>query len=246
MDISEQEVRHHFNAVGSRTAQEAYEHQRWARNERAREQYRQTEQFIRGTALPYMGTATRILELGPGPGTWTKMLGEAYPGATFTLTDISSEMLSQARSQLSSGQVHTLEGDFLSVEIPSEPADIFFSSRAIEYVDDKPAAARKILTILSSGGRGCVITKTPKRLFHTLSGYVPSALHQGQVAPDMLVRALREAGAKDIHLFPVSLSFPLLKQASADRMLFKVFGNKPLNIFSALFSESYAVLFTKK
>lgn len=246
MNTGEESTQDHFNRVAREAIGSSYEDRRWKQSERTKQQFAHTQDFIRAHALSSVQHAKTVLELGPGPGTWTRMLNDANPSAKFILTDISFEMLERARGALpSSASVETREGEFLSAPLAKGEADFFFSSRAIEYVGDTKKAAEKIYDVLKPGGRGCVITKTPKRLENTLRGYTPSKLHQGQITPRLLVDSLRAAGFKHVRAYPVTFSFPFLKSAYADRAIGVVLSWLPLNPLSKIFTESYGVTFDK-
>ena len=185
------------------------------------------------------------LELGSGAGTWTKLFLEKCPDAKFDLVDISGEMLDQAKENLGSYQnIRYFEADFLDFK-PDKQYDLFFSSRALEYVPDKKRAVLKIAGLLRSGGRGFIITKTPKYLRARVFGRKIPRLHQGQIAPRKLKQLLSEAGFKNIAIYPATMSFPLFKSPKLNRLLFKVFYKHGLNFLSEFFSESYCVKFEK-
>ena len=237
-------LKEHFNTVATLKDQ-SYEDRRWGGGEREKQQKITTEAFITQEALPYLGHPTSIIELGPGPGTWTRLLAKAFPESSVTLTDISKEMLLQAKQTTSfPDTVVTVEGEFLESNLPQNAFEAFFSSRALEYVSDKRGAAKKILSLLEKGGRGCVITKTPKKMADLFMGRKRSSRHKGQITPSALVALLQEAGAVEIKLYPVTVSFPFFKSAKADMWLHGLL-KKQLTPLSSLFSESYAVLFSK-
>jgi trans-aconitate methyltransferase len=236
----------HFNRVAQDTESSTYEDRRWKQNARTLQQFNDTQAFIRRYVLPHIQTAKRIMELGPGPGTWTRVLREKNETAGFILTDISGEMLKRARATLpESISVETRESPFLEVHTEKGEVNVFFSSRAVEYVGDTEQAARKIYDTLQEGGFGCIITKTPKTIENKLRGHTPSELHRNQIAPKKLVAALRAVGFTNINIHPVTFSFPLLKSATADRVVSALFSKHKLNPLSQFFTESYAATFTK-
>jgi glycosyltransferase involved in cell wall biosynthesis/SAM-dependent methyltransferase len=237
-------ARTHFNTVAKESPQGSYEDRRWAANTRVRQQYASVTRFMHLKVLPIVAGADSILELGPGPGTWTKLICGAAPHARLVLTDISREMLSRAKT-VPLVEPEVREGDFLSVEAQPGEFDFFFSSRAIEYVDDKERAAKKISELLSEGGHGCIITKMPKPTANALTGRKQSALHQGQIAPRTLTRYLSESGCTDLELYPVTFGVPLLRSATADRLAGWLLGRFHLTPLSSFFAESYAVLFDR-
>jgi trans-aconitate methyltransferase len=239
-------LKEHFNEVAGGKDFASYEARRWSADDKRKVQQEQTKWFIERSVLPHLGQSSFITELGPGPGTWTKLLFEAAPNAQFLLLDIAQEMLVRARAALpAQATVATKEGDFTSLELPPSTADFFFSSRAIEYVAPRDVAIHSISTHLRSNGRGVLITKMPKPIMNRLSGRTPSLIHRGQWSPDTMRRELEAAGCVDIELFPVSFSFPILHSAQADRFIGHLFQGRPLNPLAAVFAESYGATFRK-
>lgn len=243
---TEEETRNHFNEAAKGRISETYEGDRWKIDPRVAAQYECAKAFILEQVVPMVVGKTHVMELGPGPGTWTKYLYEANSKTTFVLLDISREMLARAVTVFpSSAQVETREGDFLSVPLKEGEADFFFSSRAIEYVTDKAKAVARIHSALVSGGEGCIITKMPKKLANLASGRAPGKLHKGQIAPGTLKDLLAAEGFTAIYLYPVTFGVPLLRSASADRFVSVLFHRTKLNWLSGFFAESYAVTFRK-
>ncbi|MEK9176744.1 MAG: methyltransferase domain-containing protein, partial [Patescibacteria group bacterium] len=220
-----------------------YERARWGSSPMARAQYAMTRDAIRRAALPALARARSVLELGPGPGTWTKILMEANPDAAYTLVDISKKMLDQAQSALPGSRVSFVESDWLAF-VPQSAQDFFFSSRAIEYVPDKEAAARVVAHALAPRGRGTIVTKMPKRLFDRMRGR-RVRLHRGQVSPEELAAALTLAGLRVTDVSIATATLPMFRSASANRALYAALKHLPLVFPLSLFAESYAISFEK-
>jgi ubiquinone/menaquinone biosynthesis C-methylase UbiE len=220
-----------------------YEYNRWFKNEHLRSGYEMTSEALR-KFLPDLEFKTYI-EIGPGPGTWTKFFVNKSPDAEFHLVDISSKMLSIAKKNLADVQrVKFTEGDFMDFK-HSKEFDLFFSSRAIEYIKDKNGLTKKIIKTLSKGGTGIIITKTPKYLRRKLLRKRSSSFHSGQISPGALTLLLKKSGLKDIKTYPAVMVFPILKSVFLDKALFRLFGKRRLNVISKFFSESYIVIFKK-
>jgi ubiquinone/menaquinone biosynthesis C-methylase UbiE len=222
-----------------------YEDQRWFKDDFYKSGYDMT--FLSIKRLFLNTNFKNILELGPGNGTWTKLLISFFPEASFDLVDISSEMLKLARQALEQykNNINYFETDFLNYK-PEKSYDLFFSSRAIEYIDDKEAAIKKIISLLNLGGRGFIITKTPRYLRNKIMGRKISAMHQGQIKANDLFKILKKNGGEDIKIYPVTLIFPILKSALLNKILYKIFGKLRLNFISQQFCESYCIIFSKK
>ncbi|MFA6275086.1 MAG: class I SAM-dependent methyltransferase, partial [Candidatus Paceibacterota bacterium] len=78
-----------------------YEFWRWFKDDQAKLGYDQTKQALEKVFLNQNLIFSNYLEFGPGPGTWTKFFLDKKSGANFTLVDISNEMLSLAKQNLS-------------------------------------------------------------------------------------------------------------------------------------------------
>jgi ubiquinone/menaquinone biosynthesis C-methylase UbiE len=240
------ELQKHFNEVASGGSHASYEERRWQTDPKVAEQARATQDFIKRIAIPLARNAHMITELGPGPGTWTRLLGEAAPKANFLLIDISGEMLRRAKTVLpETANVELLESEFLGASLPENKAELFFSSRALEYVEPKQLAVAHIVSHLIQGGEGVIITKTPKTLLNRLSGRKPSVLHSSQIRPSALRALFVEADCYNVRLHAVTFSVPIVRSAKLDRLVAIIFGRLPLNPLSAFLTESYAVTFTK-
>lgn len=222
-----------------------YEYRRWFSSPLAQAGYAMTLRSITRHCFEKDWSFTKYLELGPGAGTWTRLFIEKNPKAHFDLVDISHEMLSFAKEKLEKyEQVTYYESDFIQF-ISKDHYDIFFSSRAIEYIPDKDAAVAKIAELLRSGGRGFISTKAPKYIRSKLIGRGISSLHQGQISPRDLVALLKSHHFTDIACYPVTMYVPALHSPRLNTLLHSLCFWMKLNWFTELFSESYCVTFRK-
>ncbi len=220
-----------------------YEQNRWFKDERTRSGYEAMHASISRFAAK--ADFKRCLELGPGHGTWTKLLLEANPEASFELVDISREMLGLVQKRFTDKKnIVYRETDFLDYS-SLEKFDFFFSSRAIEYIDDKEKLVKKFLEVLAPGGRAFIITKTPKYLRLKLLGRKVSEFHGRQIGVAELKRLLLAQGFSEIAFYPVTFVWPFWKSAAMNRLLYRLFGERPYSCLSGFFSESYAVTFKK-
>jgi len=219
-----------------------YERSRWHADPMVEAQRWMMDGVMRRFVLLHLGSPRHVLEIGPGPGTWTKYLLKAAPDASFTLVDISETMLTQAKASLN-GNIEFIESDWVSFA-PAGTYDFFFSSRAFEYVNDKRAALAVVSRSLGVGKWGALITKTPKPLFDLIRGR-NSSLHQGQVSPTTLVRLCREVGLRVHETHLATATVPLLRIPWLNKMIFSVLSHTPFVFPFTLFSESYVVVFEK-
>jgi len=241
------EVKKTYNDIVKGKFNSDYEYNRWFKNEILKAGYEMEKKSL-GFHFQEDNGFRKCLELGPGPGTWTKVLMKKYPNARIDLVDISNEMLKLAKKALSSFkniQIEFFETDFIDFQ-SEEKYDFFFSSRAIEYFPDKGEAVHKILSLLKEGGQGFIITKTPKYMVNKILGRKLSALHKGQISAKIFENILRENNCRDIEFYPVAMSFPVLKSPKLNKLLHNIFYKKKLNFISNFFSESYCVKFVKK
>lgn len=238
------DIASHFDRGAS--ADEGYENVRWHKNSQSSSGYQMTETTIKNLVVPHILKSRSCLEVGAGPGTWSKYLLAANPKLDYTILDISSEMINVARKELSSlyPQVVYENKDFLSYT-SSREYDFFFSSRALEYIDDKKKAVEIIYRSLASGGRGFIITKMPHYTRLRLAGrWVPSH-HRGQIEPYLLTQMLQAQGCVDISVYPVTLVMPRVKSARMNRMLFSLWRMTIMMWPKEYFTESYGVMFKK-
>jgi ubiquinone/menaquinone biosynthesis C-methylase UbiE len=222
-----------------------YESARWHANPLLSAQYRMMIDVLNRLVVPISHRASRVLEVGPGPGTWTKFLLTANQNARYTLVDISKEMLAQAREGLASHtDVTFVESDLLAFE-SSQPFDFFFSSRAIEYMPDKRAAARKIASLFAPGAHGAIITKMPKPFFDQVRGRKVATLHTGQIAPRDLARILEHSGLIVEKIRIATATLPGFSSARANGWVYMLLKHLPLFFPFTLFAESYLIIFRK-
>lgn len=241
--LNSDEVRERYNKTIREVYKNQYEYERWFKTKALRGQYRMMRELIERILLSR--SAGCCIEVGPGPGTWTKVLLEKHPNLECHLIDISSEMLDMARKNLAAyGTVRFLEADFSTYD-PDEAYDLFFSSRAIEYVPDKERFIQNAYKALSPGGVGAIITKTPKHIRYALTGRPLSRFHSGQIGRRELSDLLENAGFTSVNLYPAIVIVPLFRSAFLNRVAWKIFSPFRLNWLSEFFSEAYCVTFEK-
>jgi len=220
-----------------------YEFNRWFNTARDRLDYTMTYRSVSHSIKNTQFSS--CLEGGPGPGTWTRVIYRENPNATFQLVDISKAMEDQFELEMRKvSNVEYTVGD-ISEFMKKDRYDLFFSSRMIEYLEDKALFAKNLYTSLRLGGRGVIITKNPK--YGLFSRKDSRFQHTGQLSSGQLVSLLGGVGFRDIETFPVVIRVPLLDRAS----LFlseKIFNNsfkKPLCNVPLSLVESYLVTFKK-
>jgi len=236
-----------YNEVMPNKFGDDYEYTRWKKTPILRAQYDATKRAIERNILNTdFIVPKQVFELGPGAGTWTKLLLTQFHDAEFTLIDISKEMLERAQGVVDgTRKVKLIESDFLEVS-GIGTCDLFFSSRVLEYIENKRAFAEKVSELMSPGAQGMLITKMPHYERDKIVGRTASRFHLGQITPSALSGLLEDSGLTVVGMYPVTMSFPLLQSAFFNRFLAWVFGKRPLNVFSAFFAESYCVVIAKE
>jgi SAM-dependent methyltransferase len=222
----------------------SYEYDRWQKNSQGKASYISTLQAVEKFALPYLNSVTSVFELGPGPGTWTKVLLQRNPTASYDLVDISEEMLKQAKAALSDvSNIRFINSDILDF-VTDKKYQFFFSSRIIEYVPNKEKAVQIISNSLEAGSYGYIVTKTPHpgRFWGIKNN---SAVHQTQVAPAELKCLFEKADCEIVKVVNVTSVFPGLRSGGLDRLLTVLCGYLSFTVTQYV-SESYAIIFKKK
>jgi trans-aconitate 2-methyltransferase len=91
----------------------------------------------------------RIVDLGCGPGTSTRLLAERFPKAEILAVDNSEPMLAEARRRLPN--THFAQADIATWE-PSEPPDLIFANAALQWLPDHEELFPRLMSYLADGG----------------------------------------------------------------------------------------------
>jgi len=149
-ESSHLEVKEYFDADAS-----SYREKRWFRNEIARADYRMTRDALLEALRPAPGE--RILEVGCGPGTWTRVVSELC--GELVAVDISAEMLEEARRYVPSPNVTFVNADFMRYR-PRRLFDKAFMVRVFEYFENRAGALSLLHGCLKEGGVLVIISKS--------------------------------------------------------------------------------------
>ena len=221
-----------------------YEFNRWFKNSRLRLDYYMVYKSIKHHLKDV--DFNNCLELGPGPGTWTKLLYKKNPNANFDLVDISKSMKGQFMGEMRrQPNTNYVVGDINEYNFDKQ-YDLFFSSRAIEYLDNKQLLLEKVFRVLVKGGQGMIITKNPNiGLFNRKK--TTRWQHSGQISIKKLQDKLKDTGFKNIKVYPVIIRLPIfdrLKFSWSEKLFEKVFRYRLSNKLLP-FVESYIIIFEK-
>ncbi|HEY9163729.1 MAG TPA: methyltransferase domain-containing protein [Magnetovibrio sp.] len=95
-------------------------------------------------------TATRVSDLGCGPGNVTPFLRQRFPDATLTGVDSSAEMLKAAQETHVDGAAWVL-ADAARWQ-PDQPQDLIYSNALMQWLDGHDALLPRLLGFVRPGG----------------------------------------------------------------------------------------------
>jgi ubiquinone/menaquinone biosynthesis C-methylase UbiE len=202
-----------------------------------------------------------ILEVGCGPGVWTKLVAEKCK--KITAIDVSEGMLEQAKRFANRKNVKFISGD--SSFITDQKFDKIFAVRSFEYIKNKAATIEKFDNLLATNGKLVIITKSKPCLWDFIytEGREKEKFWQEKVSYKMLRRMLSPL-FDDVTLKPAIIRLPIFKEGNKELPLIpKSLQKYFLNIFekvtkisrkfpdnlmplALVVSESYLVCGTKK
>jgi uncharacterized protein len=100
--------------------------------------------------------ASRVLEIGPGPGFFSIDVAQAIPEGRLELVDIQREMLQKARRRLRRAGVHNAgytQANAVTLPFCSSAFDVAFLVAVLGEVPDPKACLASIAEVLRCGGR---------------------------------------------------------------------------------------------
>ena len=141
--------------------------------------------------------ASRVAELGPGPGVGLEALLAQFPDAQVWGVDVSSVMLSQSRkrnqSAVTAGRLTLLEGG-VSALSACEPADIVMANHVLYFWHDPEAEMAQIRGFLRPGGLLALGYQLKQNMPAMAQRRFPPAGHQLYEADDEVTRLATAAG----------------------------------------------------
>jgi ubiquinone/menaquinone biosynthesis C-methylase UbiE len=226
-----------------------YQQLRWFKTRLTRLEYAQTLAALLASFQFVPQGKGRYLEIGCGPGTWTKVV--APHAAEVVALDISANMIEQARRYVAdASNVTFIHGDAADYQ-PDEQFDGLFSFRVIEYVNGWQEMLIRVSSHVSAGGRAVICTKTPisvyrgtgrERWFTTgvrralgrlqrwLQGLPEPAgdgFWQKYVSPSALQQTLEKAGFTDFEVVPAIFGLPIFWRGTCQYPLVPPFAEPP-------------------
>lgn len=199
-----------------------YRHLRWDKNRLTRFEQALTRRTLEEELGP--DRVERALELGCGPGTWTRLL--AARAEMVVAVDLSPGMLEQARAAVPDRNVTFLNADAAAF-VPDGPFDRVMSVRVLEYIPEWEQIVRRLEDMVRPGGRAVLVTKTrfsvwrgtgrarwfvayPRRIARRLlRGPQAQDFWQRHISVRAMVRTLAGAGFVDIRVRPVIFGLPI-------------------------------------
>jgi hypothetical protein len=244
--ISNSDIRELYNEKIRGKYKNQYEFERWFRKASTRCDYAMTHRVVEQCAGSQ--TFSRYIEVGPGPGTWTKVFYHACPEADFHLVDISESMREQFHLEMRDQKnVNYAVDDFVSHQF-NQQCDVFFSSRALEYFEDKGAFFDKLKDIAEKNCRAYIITKNPSisRLLFGKKSKRQSPPHGGEISVADINKLILARGFSNVVFFPVVTRIPFIGRICPrlrEWLFNKMYQKKLSEKWMGFFSESYLVSF---
>ncbi len=225
-----------------------YQHLRWFKTRLTRLEYSQTEQALLAELRPF--EQGRYLDIGCGPGTWTKVV--AARAAEVIAVDISANMLEQARKYVGeTGHVTYVHGDAAEYQ-PEGQLSGLFSFRVLEYVSGWQNLLTRAAAHIEPGGRVTICTKTPFSVYrgtgrerwftsgirHTLGRLKRRLLRQPEppqqivfwqkyISPREMQRVLEAAGFSDFRVVPAIYGLPIFMRGTCQYPIVPPFLERP-------------------
>jgi SAM-dependent methyltransferase len=224
-----------------------YQHLRWFKTRLTQLEYAQTEQALLAELQPKQ--EGRYLEIGCGPGTWTKVV--AQHSAEVLAVDISANMIEQAKKYVgTTGHVTFIHGDAAEYQ-PADQLTGFFSFRVLEYVKGWQEMLARVSAHVESGGRVTICTKTPFSVYrgtgrerwfidgprHILGRLKRRILRQPQRPPDPfwqkyispreMEQVLTAAGFTDFRAVPSIFGLPIFMRGTCQYPIVPPFMERP-------------------
>ncbi|MDO8509348.1 MAG: class I SAM-dependent methyltransferase [Nanoarchaeota archaeon] len=237
-------MRQFYNKKAKNISEKGYEYARWFSTPKKRIQYK----FTIKSLIYHLRDIKfkKCLEVGCGPGTWTKLLLYKYPNASFTSLDISKEMISQFKQNINEKKkVKTIVNNFLDYNFKNEKFDFIFCSRAIEYIPNKSAVIEKFNNLLENGGKGIIISSPPHPKILAMKKFIgkkANIQHIKRISVKNIGFLLKKNGFTKIKFYPILFSdFFLVPR----KFFFRTLYRRRWGILSKMFASGYIVKFEK-
>lgn len=208
MKINNSYIKGMYNSDIKKKYKNNYEFNRWFSNTHSYLDYYMSYKSIKHKVKKI--DIKSCFELGPGPGTWTKLIYRIHPKCKFKLIDISKSMKEQFLLEMrDQSNIDYEVCDFNSYKF-NENYDLFFSSRAIEYIEKKEELIKKMYEILNEKGKGIIITKNENYCFpKIIQKFKKRRLQHSEILDKkMIKKILINNGFKNVKFYPSIIRFP--------------------------------------
>lgn len=235
-------IRNFYNIKAKKISDKGYEYARWFSTKEKRRQYR----FSTISLIYHLRDIEfkNCLEIGCGPGTWTKLLLKRYPEAKFTCLDISQEMIKQFKNSINSKKIKIIINNFLEQNFKNK-FDFIFCSRAIDYIPNKEQVIMKLFSLLNPGGKVIIVTSPPHPIPFAIKKFITKRVnlqHTRRISVRDMAFLLRKNNFINIKFYPVLFTdFFLVPTEFLFRHLYK----ESWGVLSKIFATSYIVKFKK-
>ena len=139
-----------------------------------------------------LATASRIHDLGCGPGNTAELLGRRFPGASIAGIDTSEAMLERARLR-APGALFVRQD--IADWAPAEPPDLLFANSALHFLPDHHKLFPRLMAAVAPGG--------------ALAAQMPSTASESSHA---LMRMVAAEGPWSARLVPIAKTQPLIAE----------------------------------
>ena len=177
-----------------------------------------------------------------------KVLQKINPNAEFDLVDISKAMKGQFDSEMRKVEgVNYHLSDIIEFQ-SDKKYDLFFSSRALEYLENKETFFKKIFSMMKDGAKGVIVTKNKDYVFRKKND--KRFQHQGQLSLSECKELISKAGFSEVEVCPVIIRVPILDRF-ATKTAERIFNNNidrqldKDSFFLNKMTESFLVKFSK-
>jgi ubiquinone/menaquinone biosynthesis C-methylase UbiE len=198
-------TKNHYEDLISQLGDE-YIYHRWKKNPVSSSHYYQTLKSIEFAFSNILASGLNILEIGPGPGTWSDICFKY--AKTLTVVDISTQMLKVLAEKYKDADMSMHCGDFLLVDFHENQYDMIFSARALEYMDNKHDVIIKSANLLRKNGWLIIITKNPywidKKNFFIENEQNYDSMHNDWISQNLLKEYFVNNGFVNVRIFPVA------------------------------------------
>jgi len=236
-----------------------YGYRRWKMNPSARFDYDSTKRNILNYLREYHFNS--VLEVGCGPGTWTRILIELTD--KITALDISETMIREAKKTIKDPKVNFYNTDIMKFET-NKIFDLIFSVRVFEYFDNKELFLKKCHNMLNANGTLFIITKTKKSYWYgkgtirkILKSIVPflfyyeknildevssksrPGFYQKRMSVNKFVVLLKKVGFNNFSINPVIIRPPIFMRGKTEIPIIPPFLERPVLAFFKLIDKTF-------